>query len=139
MSDEERHATLHYEQRLASRLRLYGVNRRHNDWSYLFTPVCNICNVLQGFLRKTRLMKSATQRFTILDNMSSILYPGRLTLLLGPPGAGKTTLLNALSGRLQNSSHVDVRLEPFLPCQYSLHSLGLARCVALHIHVRKGS
>ena len=76
---------------------------------FKFAPCSNSYCVLQGFLRKTRLMKSATQRFTILDTMSSILYPGRLTLLLGPPGAGKTTLLNALSGRLHNSSHVDVR------------------------------
>lgn len=40
--------------------------------------------------------------------MSSILYPGRFTLLLGPPGAGKTTLLNCLAGRLHKASNVDV-------------------------------
>jgi len=34
------------------------------------------------------LVKSARQRFTILETMNSILYPGRFTLLLGPPGAG---------------------------------------------------
>lgn len=38
--------------------------------------------------------------------MNSILYPGRFTLLLGPPGAGKSTLLNALAGRLHKSSNV---------------------------------
>jgi len=66
-------------------------------------------------LRKTRLLKDTSQRFTILDTMSSILYPGRFTLLLGPPGAGKTTLLNALSGRLHKSPNIDVsNFFPFL-------------------------
>lgn len=60
----------------------------------------------QGVLHKLHLKKLATQRFTILDTMNSILYPGRFTLLLGPPGAGKSTLLNVLAGRLHNSSSV---------------------------------
>lgn len=45
-------------------------------------------------------MKLNKTRFTMLDDVSGILRPGRLTLLLGPPGAGKSTLLNALAGRL---------------------------------------
>ena len=61
---------------------------------------------MQGVLHKLHLRKLATQRFTILDTMNSILYPGRFTLLLGPPGAGKSTLLNALAGRLHKSSSV---------------------------------
>ena len=60
----------------------------------------------QGVLHKLHLKKLASQRFTILDTMNSILYPGRFTLLLGPPGAGKSTLLNALAGRLHKSSSV---------------------------------
>ncbi len=67
-----------------------------------------LCVLLQGVLRKMHLVKDTSQRFTILDTMSTILYPGRFTLLLGPPGAGKTTLLNALSGRLHKSNNVDV-------------------------------
>ena len=42
--------------------------------------------------------------------MSTVLHPGRFTLLLGPPGAGKSTLLNALSDRLHKTSNVDVSL-----------------------------
>lgn len=42
--------------------------------------------------------------------MSTVLQPGRFTLLLGPPGAGKSTLLKALAGRFQNSPNVDVSL-----------------------------
>lgn len=70
-----------------------------------------MCDVhLQGLLQKTRLLKRLSQRFTILETMSTILHPGRFTLLLGPPGAGKSTLLKALAGRLHNTSNIDVSL-----------------------------
>ena len=64
--------------------------------------------LVQGALRKIGLTKDTSQRFTVLDTMSTVLHPGRFTLLLGPPGAGKSTLLNALSGRLHNSRNADV-------------------------------
>lgn len=59
--------------------------------------------MLQGVLQALRIMKPNKQHFRILDDMSGVLRPGRITLLLGPPGAGKSTLLNALAGRLQKS------------------------------------
>nr|VDD15175.1 unnamed protein product [Brassica rapa] len=40
---------------------------------------------------------------SILNDVSGIIKPGRLTLLLGPPGCGKTTLLKALSGNLDKN------------------------------------
>ena len=46
---------------------------------------------------------SATTRLVILDNVSGVLKPARLTLLLGPPASGKSTLLKALSGRLEHA------------------------------------
>ena len=64
---------------------------------------------LQGNLQKVHLWKTNKTKFTILDNMSGILHPGRFTLLLGPPGAGKSTLLNALAGRLQKHPTCRVR------------------------------
>ncbi len=42
------------------------------------------------------------QTLTMLDTVSGVLKPGRLTLLLGPPGAGKSTLLRLLAGQLKD-------------------------------------
>ncbi|KAK4427940.1 ABC transporter G family member 35 [Sesamum alatum] len=39
----------------------------------------------------------------ILNDVSGIIKPSRMTLLLGPPSSGKTTLLLALAGRLNPS------------------------------------
>jgi energy-coupling factor transporter ATP-binding protein EcfA2 len=36
----------------------------------------------------------------IIDKVSGVLKPGRLTLLLGTPGAGRSLLMKALAGRL---------------------------------------
>ncbi|ESQ52364.1 hypothetical protein EUTSA_v10016144mg [Eutrema salsugineum] len=45
-------------------------------------------------------VRTREAKINILHNVSGIINPGRLTLLLGPPGCGKTTLLKALSGNL---------------------------------------
>ena len=42
-----------------------------------------------------------TRPLTLLDSVSGVIKPGRLTLLLGPPGSGKSVLLQSLSGRLR--------------------------------------
>ncbi|XP_048539156.1 ABC transporter G family member 50-like [Triticum urartu] len=41
-----------------------------------------------------------------LENVSGIIKPCRLTLLLGPPGCGKSTLLRVLAGKLDKSLKV---------------------------------
>ncbi|KAL4033708.1 hypothetical protein IC575_006813 [Cucumis melo] len=41
-----------------------------------------------------------TTKLKILKDVSGIVKPSRMTLLLGPPSSGKTTLLLALAGRL---------------------------------------
>ncbi|XP_077238697.1 pleiotropic drug resistance 3 isoform X4 [Tasmannia lanceolata] len=40
---------------------------------------------------------------TILNNISGVVKPGRMTLLLGPPASGKSTLLLALAGKLDSN------------------------------------
>lgn len=54
-----------------------------------------------NFLTKLGLLKTSKQEMIILDDVSGVLKPGRLTLLLGPPSAGKSTLLKALAGKLR--------------------------------------
>lgn len=42
----------------------------------------------------------------ILKDVSGIIKPSRMTLLLGPPSSGKTTLLQALAGKLDKDLRV---------------------------------
>ncbi|KAI3902012.1 hypothetical protein MKW98_013686, partial [Papaver atlanticum] len=59
-----------------------------------------IFNTTEAFLRQLRIVPGKRTKLSILDNVSGIIKPSRLTLLLGPPSSGKTTLLLALAGRL---------------------------------------
>lgn len=59
-----------------------------------------VFNMTEALLRQLRLYRTKRSKLTILDNISGIIRPSRLTLLLGPPSSGKTTLLLALAGRL---------------------------------------
>jgi len=63
-------------------------------------------NMLEGTLAKCGLFPNNKRDFPILHEVSGIIRPGRMTLLLGPPGAGKTTLLLALAGKLDKSLRV---------------------------------
>ncbi|KAK2646907.1 hypothetical protein Ddye_022102 [Dipteronia dyeriana] len=74
-------------------------------------------------------------KLRIIKDVSGIIKPGRMTLLLGPPGCGKTTLLLALAGKLSHSlkasgevSYNGYKLDEFVPqktsayiSQYDLH------------------
>ncbi len=44
----------------------------------------------------------------ILDGVSGVLKPGRLTLVLGPPGSGKSVFMQTLSGRLVKGRHLRI-------------------------------
>ncbi|KAL2345196.1 hypothetical protein Fmac_006481 [Flemingia macrophylla] len=57
-------------------------------------------NAFERILGLFRLAPSGKRKINILKDVSGIVKPSRMTLLLGPPGAGKTTLLLALSGKL---------------------------------------
>ncbi|CAI0473625.1 unnamed protein product [Linum tenue] len=56
------------------------------------------------------LLPNRKKHLTILSDVSGVVKPGRLTLLLGPPSSGKTTLLLALAGRLDHSLKVSGRV-----------------------------
>ncbi|KAL3156296.1 hypothetical protein ABBQ32_012566 [Trebouxia sp. C0010 RCD-2024] len=64
----------------------------------------SVLNFGEGLLTALRLMKSSKQKFAILKDLSGIIQPGRLTLLMGPPGGGKSTLLQLLAGLLGGHS-----------------------------------
>ncbi|KAK3219629.1 hypothetical protein Dsin_013599 [Dipteronia sinensis] len=63
-------------------------------------------NIIEGFLNYLHIIPSRKEKLKILNNVSGIIKPSRLTLLLGPPGSGKTTLLLALAGKLDSTLKV---------------------------------
>ncbi|MED6142825.1 transcription factor [Stylosanthes scabra] len=65
-----------------------------------------IFNIVEGLLNSSRLL-GKRQRINILQGVSGIIKPARLTLLLGPPSSGKTTLLLALAGKLNTKLKLD--------------------------------
>ncbi|KAL5184869.1 Pleiotropic drug resistance protein 1 [Glycine soja] len=85
-------------------------------------------NVIEGFLNYLRIIPSPKKPLHILQNISGIIKPRRMTLLLGPPGSGKTTLLLALAGKLgkdlNHSGRVTYNghgLEEFVPQRTSAY------------------
>ncbi|XP_044495069.1 pleiotropic drug resistance protein 1-like isoform X1 [Mangifera indica] len=57
-------------------------------------------NNAEGFLNYLHLLPSRKKHLRILQDVTGIIKPCRMTLLLGPPTSGKTTLLLALAGKL---------------------------------------
>lgn len=91
-------------------------------------------NVLEGAMGLVGLAPSKKRKIAILRDVSGILKPSRMTLLLGPPAVGKTTLLLALAGKLDPDLRVSGKvtycgheLSEFVPqrtCAYvSQHDL----------------
>ncbi|XP_027333289.1 pleiotropic drug resistance protein 1-like isoform X2 [Abrus precatorius] len=85
-------------------------------------------NVIEGFLNYLHIIPSPKKTLNILQNISGIIRPRRMTLLLGPPGSGKTTLLLALAGKLgkdlKHSGRVTYNghgLEEFVPQRTSAY------------------
>ncbi|XP_059659360.1 pleiotropic drug resistance protein 2-like [Cornus florida] len=56
-------------------------------------------NTIEGILGMIKLSPSKKRVIKILQDVSGIIRPSRMTLLLGPPASGKTTLLQALAGK----------------------------------------
>ncbi|KAH9312808.1 hypothetical protein KI387_027843 [Taxus chinensis] len=79
-------------------------------------------NFIEALLDIVGLSSMKKTKLAILKDVSGIIKPSRMTLLLGPPGSGKTTLLLALAGRLDKglkvNGHVTYNghsLEEFVP------------------------
>ncbi|CAI8614814.1 unnamed protein product [Vicia faba] len=69
--------------------------------SRALTTLLNVTiNTFESVLGLFHLAPSKKREIQILKNVSGIVKPSRMTLLLGPPGSGKTTLLHALAGKL---------------------------------------
>lgn len=66
---------------------------------------------LPQMVKRTVVSRRGRQKTSILNSVSGILEPGRLTLLLGPPGAGKTTLLKTLAGQMRHEPRLKVTYE----------------------------
>ncbi|KAF3447188.1 hypothetical protein FNV43_RR12368 [Rhamnella rubrinervis] len=92
-------------------------------------------NMLEGFLNYLHILPSRKNPLPILHDVSGIIKPRRMTLLLGPPTSGKTTLLLALAGKLGKDLKVSGKvtynghgMEEFVPertsayiSQHNLH------------------
>ncbi|RZC53605.1 hypothetical protein C5167_012465 [Papaver somniferum] len=92
-------------------------------------------NALEGCLTFLHILPNRKKPFSILNDVSGIIKPNRMTLLLGPPSSGKTTMLLALAGKLDKDLKVSGRvsynghgMNEFVPqrtsayiSQYDLH------------------
>ncbi|KAK3416804.1 hypothetical protein EUGRSUZ_H02564 [Eucalyptus grandis] len=77
------------------------VEAEAHEGSRALPTVINFCtSILEGFLNFLHVLPRRKKHLTILQDVSGIIKPGRMTLLLGPPSSGKTTLLLALAGKL---------------------------------------
>ncbi|KAL4603728.1 hypothetical protein ACB092_10G144600 [Castanea dentata] len=85
-------------------------------------------NFFEGLSNYSHIIQGRKKPFSILRDVSGIIKPGRMTLLLGPPSSGKTTLLLALAGRLSSDLKFSGRvtynghgMEDFIPQRASAY------------------
>ncbi|KAK0583709.1 hypothetical protein LWI29_001829 [Acer saccharum] len=57
-------------------------------------------NAIESVLGFVHLIPHNKRKIQILNDVSGVVRPSRMTLLLGPPASGKTTLMLALAGKL---------------------------------------
>ena len=78
---------------------------------------------LQNLFLRAAFLRPEKRKMAVLNNLSGVVRPGRMTLLLGPPAAGKSTLLKALAGKLAHNGGLQVGLPRRAPTAvlYMLH------------------
>ncbi|KAL6327262.1 hypothetical protein AAG906_017819 [Vitis piasezkii] len=74
------------------------------------TLINSTMNFIEGILGLIRLSPSKKRVVKILKDVSGIVKPSRMTLLLGPPASGKTTLLQALAGKMNKDLRMEGRI-----------------------------
>lgn len=67
-------------------------------------------NSLESALGIVGLSPSKKRIVKILQDVTGIIRPSRMTLLLGPPGSGKTTLLKTLAGKADDNLRVSGKI-----------------------------
>ncbi|XVF86695.1 hypothetical protein PTKIN_Ptkin18bG0062800 [Pterospermum kingtungense] len=85
-------------------------------------------NIAELALGMVGIRLTKRTKLHILNNVSGIIKPSRMTLLLGPPASGKTTLLLALAGKLDPTLKVSgevtyngYKLNEFVPQKTSAY------------------
>ncbi|XP_047160800.1 ABC transporter G family member 36-like isoform X1 [Vigna umbellata] len=85
-------------------------------------------NIAESALGLCGISTAKRTKLTILKDVSGIIKPSRMALLLGPPSSGKTTLLLALAGKLDNDlrvrgeiSYNGYKLNEFVPRKTSAY------------------
>ncbi|XP_052169343.1 ABC transporter G family member 51 [Oryza glaberrima] len=66
------------------------------------TLVNFVHDIAERILISSHLLRPDKHKLVILDDVSGVIKPGRMTLLLGPPASGKSTLLLALADKLDS-------------------------------------
>ncbi|CAL5207748.1 unnamed protein product [Lathyrus oleraceus] len=67
-------------------------------------------NIIEGLLGYIKILAFKKRVIKILKDVTGIVKPSRMTLLLGPPGSGKTTLLQALAGKMDKDLRASGRV-----------------------------
>ncbi|PIA42747.1 hypothetical protein AQUCO_02000299v1 [Aquilegia coerulea] len=85
-------------------------------------------NIGESALETFGIRLTKRRKLTIIKDVSGIIKPSRMALLLGPPSSGKTTLLLALAGKLDPSleakgeiSYNGYKLKEFVPQKTSAY------------------